>query len=152
MRDQKEVSEYRGETVNMGIGKLLTLISMIVYVALSVLSWLSYSPHENEIILDGRKRFYLEDPRWIVIKGRYFSDEEKKTFLVLRMVDAQGLEVDLNGEVVFRVGGDGAASKIWRATFSIPIRLEKGKNEFVFRLWGKYNLSIPARPFLSDDP
>ena len=132
--------------------KSLFLILLSIYVALSVLSWLSYFSHKNEVLLEGRTKFYLEKPSWVSIKGKYKSDEEKDTFLVLHMIDAQGVEVILNGKVVFKLGGDGVASKIWRATFPVAVHIKKGVNEFIFNLWGEYGVSMPARPFLSDDP
>ena len=130
----------------------MSLILIAVYVVFSALAWISYSYHKNEVLLLGRTRFYLEKPRWVIVRGKYLSGESKDTFLVLRMVDAQGIEVDLNGKVVFKIGGDGSASKIWRATFPVAVHINKGMNEFVFKLWGKYGVSMPAQPFLSDNP
>lgn len=132
--------------------KSLFLILLSAYVALSAISWLSYSFHKDEVLLEGRTKFYLEKPGWVTIKGKYKSDKEKDTFLVLCMIDAQGVEVRLNGKVIFKVGGDGSASKIWRATFPVPVHIKEGMNEFIFNLWGEYNISMPARPFISDNP
>ena len=132
--------------------KLSSVILISVYTAISILTWLSYLHHKNEVLLIGRTKFYLEKPGWVVVRGRYMSGESKDTFLVLRLVDAQGVEVVLDGRVVFKVGGDGAASKIWRAVFPVPVHIRKGMNEFIFKLWGKYGVSMPEQPFLSDKP
>lgn len=132
--------------------KFLSLILISVYTVFSILSWTPYLHHKNEVLLIGRTKFQLEKPKWVVVKGRYLSGESKDTFLVLRMVDAQGVEVIVNGKTVFKVGGDGAASKIWRATFPVSIHIKRGMNEFTFKIWGKYDVSMPAQPFLSDNP
>ena len=132
--------------------KSLSVILISIYVFFSVLSWLSYSYHESEVTLNGETEFYLKEPSWVTVRGTYTSDEEKDTFLVLRMVDAQGVEVIVNGEMVFKMGGDGSAAKIWRATLPVAVHIKKGTNEFVFNLWGKYGVAMPAQPFLSDDP
>ncbi len=125
-----------------------------VYLTLVVLTEIAFSPAGDPLKFENVNipfSKFLMKPTWLHLHSVLHSDG-KKTYLVLPRMDCQGLEVKLNGDVIFKLGGDGVSSKIWMSTFPVLLNLKKGLNEIDIGVWGRYNVNIPVPPFLSEDP
>ncbi len=124
-----------------------------IYLLIVGVTFILYHPPFPKITFFGLKRgkeFYGEDKRCFV--AAYKSSSERETYLVLPRVDANVLEVSVNGDILFLVGDKRSASKLWTQTFAIPVKFNEGDNEIKLCVSSAGVARIYIEPFISDHP
>ncbi len=127
-------------------------IILLLFLIFTFISFLPHFIYPGKVLnfegLEYRKRIYHIGK--ICYRTSYNSNANKESYVVLSRIYSYGVEFQVNGEKVFKIGGFKSSSNMWTTSVVIPVKLKKGENTFDLCLYS-YETSIVMIPVVVTD-